>query len=126
MPRVNAGAIVVGTMVGLGGMLVVFALAGALGDFGSGVLLPFLLQYAAQLGAGYVAGRLGREEPVLNGGAAGLLLFAVGSTISLAVAAARPSLAAVAFGAVVAAVLGSAGGALAYQQREEDPAPDAG
>ena len=107
-------------MAGLGGGLIVFlllAVVGLAGPDGNAIVLIFL-QFLSLDVAGYVAGRFTSPNPVLNGGMAGLLLFLVIAVISLA-AAARLSPFELGFLGIVAAVLGSTGGALAEWRRRE-------
>ena len=118
----NWGAVTVGGLSGLAGgavasvPLVVLGVADT--DSAGGQAVLILVGLAAQLLAGFVAGRLaGRAEPI-NGGMAALSLFLVVALISLA-AGADPPLATLAFSGAVALVLGSAGGVLAAARRSE-------
>jgi len=81
--------------------------------------LPLLvLQFATLVFAGWVAGRLAGHAAAAHGGIAGILLFLLAGIVAIA-AGGPPLLELLLFG-VVAAVLGSAGGALADLRR---PAP---
>ena len=102
-------------MTGLAGALLAFLMLGIIGFVDSPAdLVPLLfLQFLALVVAGYVTGSLANEEPVRNGGYAGVLLFAVSSAITLAADPDSGNLLVIAFTGLVAAVLGSAGGAIA-------------
>ena len=119
MPRLNWGAVAVGAMAGLAGGLLAFAVVGLVLRSGNDLLALIFLSYLAQLGAGYVAGRLASNDAVLHGGAGAMLLFLVTTMISLSIAPSRPGVASLAFNAAVAAVLGTAGGSLADSRRAE-------
>jgi hypothetical protein len=115
MGPMNWGAIALGTMAGLGGGLLAFMVLGIFGVVGSGrsVVPLIFVQYLALLGAGYVGGRFDRSAPLRTGARAALLLLFVTASIGMAISAARPSVGELAFFAVVALILGYAGGGLA-------------
>jgi hypothetical protein len=101
-------------MTGLGVALVTFLVLGITGSVDSSnaaVPLAFL-QFLAQLLAGYVAARFAGRDAILHGSFAALLLYLVGSAITLAAAPDAVGLLALALFAVVAAVVGAAGGLL--------------
>lgn len=107
-------------MAGLGGGLIVFLVlrvVGVIGSDGNPIVLIFL-QFLSLVIAGYVAGRFTSPNPLLNGGMAGLVLFLIVAAISIA-ASARLNPFELAFLGLVAAVLGSTGGALAEWRRTE-------
>ena len=111
-------------MAGLAGGLVGFAVVGVVMSTDTDVLTLIFLSYLAQLGAGYVAGRLASDNAVIHGGAGAMLLFLITTTISLSIAPSQPGVASLAFNAAVAAVLGTAGGSLADSRRvqtQSDP-----
>lgn len=101
-------------MSGLGLSLVVFVLLGL--TIGVSGVSQILLQYASLIVAGFIAGRLTASERVLHGSLAALLLFVVAAAISLAATDPGPGALTLAIFGVVAALLGSAGGALAEWQ----------
>lgn len=105
-------------MVGLGGGLIVFLLLAFVGADGNAVVLIFL-QFLSLVVAGYVAGRFTSPNPLLNGGMAGLLLFLIIAAISLA-AGARLNPFELGLLGIVAAVLGSTGGALAASRGRDE------
>jgi len=108
-------------MAGLGGGLIVFlllAFVGVVGADGNAVVLIFL-QFLSLVVAGYVAGRFTSPNPLLNGGMAGLLLFLIIAAISLA-AGARLNPLELGLLGIVAAVLGSTGGALAASRGRDE------
>jgi hypothetical protein len=106
-------------MAGLGGGLIVFLLLALLGVIGPDVnsIALIFLQFLSLVVAGYVAGRFTSPNPILNGGMAGLALFLVIAAISIA-ASARLNPFELTFLGLVAAVLGSSGGALADWRRK--------
>ncbi len=113
-------AVVFGAVTGLAASLalfVVLGLAGLIEDDGESVAL-LLLIYAAQLLAGYVAGRYAVANGALHGGLAALALFFLTALFAVA-AGTEPTLVTIVFSLFVAAVIGSAGGALANWQRVE-------
>jgi hypothetical protein len=117
----NWGAILVGGIAGLAGTVIVAAplllLDVADTDSFGGQAALLLIGFAAQVGAGVVAARIAGRRGGTHGGLAGLGLFAVVSSISIA-AGTDPGIATLAFGAVVAAVLGTAGGVLVEARRQ--------
>jgi len=98
-------------MAGFGLSLVVFVILGL--TIGAGDVAQILLQYASLVVAGFVGGRFSGRERVLHGSMAAMLLFVVAACIALAALDPAPSIVTVVIFGVVAAVLGSAGGALA-------------
>lgn len=113
--RANFGAVAVGALTGLAGALLLFLIMGITGvvDSPSDAVPLLFLQFLGLLLAGYVAGRLSHRDRVLQGGYAGLLLFAVATGITLAGDPGSASLIVLLFTGALALVLGSAGGALA-------------
>ncbi len=75
-------------------------------------------QFLGQLVAGGVAGRLAPPRETYHGAQAGLTLFAVTTALTLA-AGGSPSVATMFFSAIVALVIGSAGGVLAVVTRPQ-------
>ena len=117
---VNWGAIALGAMAGLGSGLVLFlvlSVPGAVGPDQSAIPL-ILLQFLSLVLAGFITGVFVSEGAVLHGGLAGLMLFLVVAAISIAIAS-GPNIVELALLGVVAAVLGSSGGALAESRRRE-------
>jgi hypothetical protein len=107
------GAVAVGAMAGLGMaavLVIVLTIAGSRGSPTGDAVLVFV-QFLALVAAGYVAGRLAPDVPVYHGGLAGIVVFTVSTTISLAGGAdiGVVPLLVLAFTGVV---LGSAGGVL--------------
>lgn len=101
-------------MAGLGtalGLFIVIGVSGLVTDDGLAIVGLFG-QYLAMFAAGFVAGRLAGPAAMLNGGLAGLLVFAVSVAISIA-GGSSPGLGSLLFLGVVAVVLGTAGGVLA-------------
>jgi putative membrane protein (TIGR04086 family) len=101
-------------MAGLGLALAVFLVLGISGIIDadtSAVPLAFL-QFTAQFTAGYLAGRLAGRDGVLHGSLAAIAVYLVGSTLALAAAPDSVGPVSVILFAVVAAILGSAGGLL--------------
>jgi hypothetical protein len=106
----------VGAIAGLGSVAAAvgpFLLLGIVDteSFGGQALL-ILSVFAAQVVAGVLAARVAGRRRALNGGLAGLAVFAVVSGISIG-AGGDPGVGALAFGTVVAGILGIAGGVLA-------------
>ena len=116
--QVNWGAVAVGGLAGLvagavlAGILVALGLAGTDTFGGQSVLMT--VAFFAQVLAGFVAARFGgrHRSPALHGALAAPGLFGVIAAVSIA-AGSEPSVATLAFGAIVAVVLGMAGGVLA-------------
>jgi len=118
---VSWSAVALGAMTGLGVALAVFLFLGITGivnDDNAAIPLAFL-QFLAQFGAGFVAGRLAGRDGVVHGSFAAMAMYLVGSTLTLAAAPDTVSTGALVLFAVVAAVLGSAGGLLADAGRRE-------
>ena len=78
-----------------------------------------LIGFASQVAAGAVAGRIAGRHGAVHGGLAGLALFAIISVISIA-SGGDPAVSTLAFGALVAAILGTAGGVLMEAYRRQD------
>lgn len=111
----NWGAIALGAMAGLGLALLAVLLLGTSGlaDYFVGAALLVFLQYSAQVGAGYLAGRLATTSRVLHGGMAGLLMAGIGAAIGLSFNSSDTRIMLIFLGLVIAMTTGSAGGALA-------------
>jgi hypothetical protein len=107
-------------MTGLGAALVVFLVLAFIGVAGSdrNPVILILLELLALVGAGYVAGRFAPSNAAAHGGMAGLALFFVAAAISIALAPNSTGFELLVFG-LVAAVLGSAGGAIAERRRDD-------
>lgn len=107
-------------MGGLGLALVAFLVLGVTGvaNDTAGAAALIFLQYSAQIGAGYLGGRLSGKARVIHGGMAGLLMAAIGAAIGLGFSGADSNLALVVLALAVALVTGSAGGALAQYLEE--------
>ena len=111
--------VVIGAAAGLGLTAVI-----ALGLFVAGFRpstdaegVPFIFtQFLGQLVAGAVAGRLAPPHEAYHGSQAGLALFAITTALTLA-AGGSPSVATMFFSAVVALIIGAAGGVLAVLTR---------
>lgn len=107
-------------MTGLGGALAVFVVLFATGIVASGrnPAILIVLEFLALMGAGYVAGRFAPSSPVAHGGLAGIALFLVAGAVSIALSptTAAPELLVL---GVIAAVLGSAGGAIAMRRSRD-------
>jgi len=114
----NWGAIVLGAMTGLGAALMAFLILGITGmlDSSNAAIPAAFLQFLAQLLAGYVAARFAGRDTIIHGSFAALLLYLVGSMITLAAAPDNVGLVTLALFAVVAAVVGAAGGLLGDQR----------
>ncbi len=102
-------------MSGLGTAMLAFLILGIAGivDSPSDAVPLIFLQFLGLLTAGFVAGRIAGRDRVLHGGFAGIALFGAATAITLAASPDSASPLVLAFTAVLAAVLGSAGGALA-------------
>jgi hypothetical protein len=101
-------------MAALGGAMVLFLVLGIVGVIRHANSVPILfLQFLTLVAAGYVAGRLAGGDRVVHGSLAAVAVFGLTSLIGLAIAGGGTSLLVLVFSGVVAAVLGSAGGALA-------------
>ncbi len=120
MPPIRWGAVLVGAMAGLGITSAVALMLYAIGvrdDAAGGSVLLITSSFLGQLLAGYVAGRFAAPDEAFNGSQAGLALFAVTAALSLATGISL-GFGVLVFGAVVAMVLGAAGGVLAGHQRD--------
>lgn len=109
------GAILVGATLGLGlGVIAAIPLLaiGVDATTPGGQVVLLTLGFAAQMAAGYVAGRVARHDRPLNGGLAALTLFAAVALIAMA-AAEEPSWGTLVVGAILALAGGTAAGVLA-------------
>ena len=115
----NWGAVAVGAMTGLGVALMAFLILGVTGivDSANAAVPVAFLQFVAQLIAGYVAARFAGHDAIIHGSFAALLLYLVGSTITLAAAPDAVGLIPLALFALVSAVVGAAGGLLGDRRR---------
>lgn len=104
-------------MAGLGMGLFAF-LALALVGLDTVIVLIFL-QFSILVAAGYVAGRFAPAAAAANGGLAGMLAFLVMGAVSVASAQAPSTGEFIVLG-LIAAILGSAGGALADRRRQPE------
>lgn len=93
-------------------LFLVLGISGIIDSPDDAVPLLFL-QFLSLVAAGYVSGRIARRDPVLHGGFAGLAVFVVTTAITLATDPGSTNLPVIAFTGLIAATLGSAGGALA-------------
>jgi len=114
----NWGAVSLGGIAGVGAgvvlaMPVVFTLGG---DAVAGQALLILAGFAGQFLAGYLAGAMAGADRAVNGGLAALGAYAATSGIAIA-AGADPGFWVLAASAVVALVLGTAGGVLSTARR---------
>ena len=116
--RTNWGAIVIGGLTGLvlGAVLAAILIAVGIGDtstFGGQSAL-LLVTFLTQVVAGFVAARFAGFDhgPAQHGGMAAIALYGVVAAIAVA-AGTEPSIGSLVFGAIVAVVLGTAGGVLA-------------
>ncbi|MFQ5515970.1 MAG: hypothetical protein ACE5E8_00190 [Acidimicrobiia bacterium] len=113
--RVNWGGVLVGAFAGLGlsaiAATALFVAGLQPSELASSVVFIFI-QLGGQLVAGYVGGRFGHPLEAFHGSQAALMLYLVASSFALA-AGSDPSVFSLVFGAVVALVLGAAGGVLA-------------
>ncbi|MDJ0961261.1 MAG: TIGR04086 family membrane protein [Acidimicrobiia bacterium] len=119
---VSWGAVALGAMTGLGVALAVFLFLGVTGiltEDNAAIPVAFL-QFLAQFGAGYVSGRLAGRDGVIHGSFAAIAMYLLGSTLTLAAAPDTVGTGALILFAVVAAVLGSAGGLLADSARRAE------
>lgn len=110
----NWGAIAVGGIAGIGAAVIlaipVLVVAGTDG-FGAQALL-ILVGFVGQIIAGYVGGRFAGVDHPAHGGLAALLSYLVTAGIAIATGQ-EPAIVTLVFSAIVALVLGSAGGVLA-------------
>ena len=111
-------AVLFGAATGLGASLVAFVILGIVGaiDASSDSIPLLLVIYSAQLLSGYIAGRYAGENRGLHGGLAALALFAISAALAVA-AGTEPSVLTIVFSLTVAAIIGTAGGALADWKR---------
>ena len=112
-------AVVIGTAVGLGVTAVVafvLFIAGLRPSANAEGAAFIFTQFMGQLVAGAVAGRLAPPHELHHGSQAGLMLFAVTTALTLA-AGGSPSVATIFFSALVALVIGAAGGVLGMMIR---------
>ena len=125
--HVRWGAVVIGAAAGLFIMvvtsLVVFVAAGALGasldDIAPLIALTVAL-FAGQLLAGYTSGRFASSlQPAFHGSLAALLLYGVVASLSLAAGSPASVFTLIVF-AIVALVIGLAGGVLATRPQEDE------
>jgi len=117
--RIRWGAIALGAFAGLGLTAIIAVILFAFGvrpsgDAGGAAFV--FVQFTGQVAAGWVAGRFATPTEAFHGSMAGLTLYAVTAALTLA-AGGTPGIGALAFSAVVAAVLGAAGGVLAGERR---------
>ena len=113
------GAVALGALAGLAAAMaafLLFGLAGVVQSRGDTVALLFL-QFLGLVIGGYIAGRLAPNHEVLNGGLAGLAMFLVTTAIALAADPGSANPIVVLFTGLIAATLGSSGGALASARR---------
>ena len=114
---VNWGAVLVGALAGLGVTAVVAVVMFAFGvrpDAHSGGIAFIFIQFVGLFVAGIVAGRFSHPTEFQAGSLAALGLFLVTSVLTM-VTGGEPAVATIVFGAVVAFILGAAGGVLAGQ-----------
>jgi hypothetical protein len=104
----------IGGLALFAGVLLVLGVADT--DTVGGQTVLILLAFTAQFFAGHVAARVATRARPLNGGLAGLTLYFVIGFTSIA-AGEEPGVAALAFGAMVALVMGTAAGVLAENAR---------
>lgn len=102
-------------MAGIGAGLGLFIVLGIAGLTYTLVLIS--LQFLTMVVAGYVAGRFSVGPAVVDGSLAGLLSFLVIGAVAIAGSSGGPAPFEITVLAVVAAVLGAAGGALADRRR---------
>ncbi len=113
-------AVLFGALTGLAASLAVFVVLGVVGviDTARDSIPLILLIYGGQFLAGYIGGRYAATNAALHGGLAALGLFFLTSAFSVA-AGNDPALATIVVSLVVAAVIGTAGGALAEGRDQE-------
>ena len=111
----NPGPIVLGALLGIGGGVALSAPLLALGVADTqtvgGQMILITIGFGAQFGAGAAAAVLAGDSHPLTGGLAALVSFSAVAAISLA-SSEEPSALALASGAVIALVLGTAAGVL--------------
>jgi len=105
-------------MAALGIGLVAFIVLGVVGvlDSTAGRVLLVLVQYIDLFAAGFLAARFSGTNEALNGGVAGLSVFSLAALISM-IGGADLGVVLIAFLAVVAVIIGTAGGVLAAAWR---------
>jgi len=112
--EIRWGSIALGAIAGLGITavlaLVLFVL-GARPEADSGGIAFIFVQFLGQVAAGYVAGRFAGPHEAFHGSQAGLGLYLVTAALTLATGG-EPTIPTILFSAVVALVLGAAGGVL--------------
>lgn len=117
MPRLNWGAVILSSLAGLAAGFALLAVVSGAGDTVGTLAVLIFAQYLTQFVTGFLSARMALHEPLLHGAIAALLLFFVATMLTLALDTARPSAWFIAFSAMVAAILGSAGGSLAESLR---------
>ncbi|MDH3425256.1 MAG: hypothetical protein OEM22_01165 [Acidimicrobiia bacterium] len=119
MPKINWGGVLIGAVAGLGitaALAIVLFAAGIRPDDSTPAQMGFILVlFAGETIAGFVGGRFGRPTEPLHGSLSALALFAVSAATSLATGS-DVSPAVIGMSALVAMVLGTAGGALAMNR----------
>ena len=118
MTNVRWGSVLIGVLAGLGITAVAalgLFLIGARPEISEGGAAFVFVQFLGQVAAGYVAGRFASPAEAFHGSQAGLFLYAVTAALTLATGG-DPGVATILFSAIVAMVLGSAGGVLAAYQ----------
>lgn len=113
--EIHWGAVLLGTVAGVGGVAIPVGILLLLGvadttTFGGQIVL-ILLGFVGQFLAGHVAARIAPRSRALNGGLAAIALYFVVAVISIA-AGEDPGIVALAFGAMVALVMGTAAAVL--------------
>ena len=124
LSRTRWSAVVFGAAAGLGATAVialVLFVAGLRPSTDAEGAAFIFTQFLGQLLAGTVAGRLAPPQEIYHGSQAGLMLFGVTTALTLA-AGGSPSVATIFFGAVVALVIGAAGGVLGMMTRPPESA----
>ena len=112
-----------GAMAGLGIALAVFfvlGITGLINEANAAVPLAFL-QFLAQFGAGYLAGRFAGRDATTHGSLAAIAIYLIGSTLTLAAAPDTVGTLTLLLFAIIAAVLGTAGGLLAQAAQRRSP-----
>lgn len=102
----------IGALLGLGVALVISLGGLGLPEPGPRLFVLVAAQFTGQLAAGYMGGRFAHRGRILHGSYAALGLYLVTTSVSLA-AGASPGTLTLGLFALVAAVLGAAGGVLA-------------
>ena len=127
LKKARWGVVLMGAVSGLFTLVVasllLFLTVGLLGvtdlsDTGQFIVITFAL-FFSQLISGYVSGRLASaDQPAFHGSLGGMALYSIFAILSLAAGSPAPIFTLVFF-ALVAAIIGYAGGALAARPREE-------